>query len=798
MKVTLNWLKEFVDISYSPEELANALTMAGLEVESVEKIARPFSGVVIGHVLSCSKHPQADKLHICSVDSGASEPVIVVCGAPNAAAGITAPLALPGAELSQGLKVESREIRGVASSGMLCSEAELGLTERSEGLMILDSDAPIGADFSSYLGEDDYLFDVNITPNRPDCMSVIGLAREIAAISGKTLKKRAITLQGSPESLQDIIQVEIKDAKRCYRYSGRYLRHIHIQPSPFWMAYRLQNAGIRAINNVVDITNYVMLETGHPLHAFDYRHIAGKKIIVRTAASGESFTTLDSKSHTLDDETCLICDADKAVALAGIMGGLNSEVLEDTENVFLESAYFEPTTIRRSSKKLGISTESSKRFERGADPNGTLYAMNRAAQLMCDYARAEVVGDAIDVNAHPASPRIIQISLERVNSMLGTELSGKEILSLLPALEIQCRQEDADKFTLTIPTFRPDLERPIDIIEEIARLYGYDKIPFARRAWLDQSQTVNERIVFQDHLRTILAGLGLRETLSLSLVSPAAAEPFLPPGAKAVELLNPLSTEWSVFRSSLLISLLQNTAYNRNRQNPVQRFFEIGNAAWMHDDAHIEKKQVAAMVAGDIHQPAWYDKGRAFDFYDIKGILMQLLQACGIKAIQFKPAAENYWGQENSSLWLSENIYLGAFGRIDEALLAAYKIKTRDVFAFQLDFDTLYAHRLQHRVFDPIPRFPSVPFDIALLMDANIPVGDVEAAIWQEGGSYLISVQLFDFYQGEQIPAGKKSVAFSLTFCSRERTLGDEDITPVVTRILSHLHEKYGIELRPR
>ncbi len=798
MKVTLNWLKEFVDISHTPDELAHALTMAGLEVESVEKIERPFNAVVIGEVISCSVHPQADQLQVCRVAMGASEPVTVVCGAPNVAVGIKAPLALPGAVLAQNFRVASREIRGVASHGMLCSEAELGLTERSEGLMLLaEEDARIGADFNAWLGEADYVLDVNISPNRPDCLSVIGLAREIAAVSGKKLRRKEIVLATIAGTITDRIRVVIEDAQHCSRYSGRYLQNIHIQPSPYWMAYRLHHSGIRAINNVVDITNYVLLETGHPLHAFDYRQIAGQKIIVRTAAADEPFTTLDGKRHLLDAQTCLICDADKPVALAGIMGGLNSEVREDTQTVFLESACFEPIHIRRSSKKLAISTESSRRFERGVDPNGTVYAMDRAAELMCELAGAQVYGEAIDVHPVVVEPQIIHITTERINTLLGTQLTESEILALLPRLEIECTATEHDAFQLKIPTFRPDLSRPVDIIEEIARLHGFDKIPFSIRASIDQSQTINERIAFQDYLRRLLAGLGLRETLSLSLVSAMAAQPFLPQGAKVVELLNPLSTDWAVFRSSLLISLLQNTAYNRNRQSTIQRFFEIGNAAWCENDSHREKKQVVGILAGETHEPAWYDRGRAFDFYDIKGIVLQLLKACGLASVRLEPAADSYWSPESAALWY-ENTCLGAMGRMDESLLAAYKIKTRDVFAFQIDFDVLYAHHLQHRLFVPIPRFPSLPFDIALLMDATIPVGDIETAIRQEGGPSLAGVHLFDFYQGEQIPPGKKSVAFSLTFCSRERTLGDEDVTPMVDHILTHLKAHFGVELRPR
>lgn len=796
MKVTLSWLKEFVDIQLSAAEIAHRLTMAGLEVESVAAIDRSFSGVVVGRILSCEPHPRADKLRICRVDTGRGEALEVVCGAPNATAGMLAPLALPGARLGDSLQVELREIRGILSHGMLCSEAELALTDRSEGLMVLDESASPGEDLGKWLGAPDYLFDIFVTPNRPDCLSVIGLARELAAVSGARFHVAPIQL---PETTAPgNVRVTIRNPELAPRYSGRSLDNLVPGTSPFWMAYRLHHAGMRAINNIVDITNYVMLETGHPLHAFDARQIEGDEIIVRAARPGEGFTTLDGKVHTLDGETCLICDGQKPVALAGIMGGLNSEVRDDTRQIFLESAYFSTTAVRRASKRLGISTESSRRFERGADPDATLAALNRAAALLQELAGARLAGAPVDACPEPIAPVELHLPLHRVNALLGTSLELTAVAEILARLEIRILAQQGEVLHCQIPSFRPDLTRPVDLIEEVARIHGYDRIPFARTVALDQAQQANPRVAFQDRLRSLLAGYGLRETLSLSMVSPAASGLFLPAGAGMVELLNPLSAEWSVFRSSLLISLLNNAAYNRNRQHPNLRLFEIGNAAWRMNDQFVEVKQVTGLLVGENLAAAWHTRPRPVDFYDIKGIVLALLQELGIGPVTLGPAEHSCWSQESAALLLPGGHLLGYCGQVAEAVLQTFKIKNAAVFGFQLDFDLLFEQRRSQRKFVPIPRFPNVPFDLALLLDVETPVGVIEAAIWKAGGPHLIKVELFDHYLGEQVPAGKKSIAFSLNFSSKERTLGEEEVERYVTDILTHLAEHHGAELRPR
>ncbi len=796
MKVTLNWLQEFVDFSLSPKELSKALTMVGLEVEEYHAMERQFSGVIAGKVTDAEKHPEAPQLTICHVDTG-GQTVSVVCGAPNVTIGMKAPFAVEGAVLADGRKVEAKEIRGYTSRGMLCSEAELGLTERAEGLMVLPESASVGKDLNAVLGDPDVVMDIAITPNRPDCLSVIGIAREIAAITGVPLKIPTITLAEIPQSGENPFRVEINDTQRCFRYSGRLLKNIRILPSPYWMAARLHAVGVRSINNVVDITNFVMMETGQPLHAFDSNMLAGQKIIVRTAKAGEKFVTLDGQERSLDNQALLICDANKPVALAGIMGGQNSEVESDTNTVFLESAYFEPVGIRRTSKKLDIASESSRRFERGIDPNGTLFAINKSVQLMIEHANGQVVGHAVDEYPSRVMPVEVDLSGKTTNTLLGTSLTKEKINQILAILDITLVSERNDQLTFRVPTFRPDLTREIDLIEEIARHYGYDNIPVASSAPIDFHQKANERVAFKDQLRKYLSGFGFKETISLSLVSPSLAKAFLPAESELVELLNPFSPELSTFRTNLILSLLSNVAYNRNRQMQNLRLFEIGDAAWriVGKKEVTEKCQVTGVLAGKRSEQTWNQNAEPFDFYDIKGAVTGLLSMLGIHAFELDRCHESYWDEESSSIKMNGQL-VGTFGKISNEVCSLFKIKIPDIYAFCLDFDSLCEYGKKQRTYDPIPRYPSVPFDMALVIDMHIPIGEIEREIWHAGGANLVKVHLFDYYRGEQVAKDKKSIAFSLTFSSKERTLDEKDVQQAVQKILAHLKSLFAAELR--
>ncbi len=795
MKVTLNWLKEYVDFDLTSEQLSEKLTMLGLEVEEYFTEPRNFSNVVIGVVKSVAKHPDADKLHVCRVSDG-QEDYNVICGAPNVKTEGKYPFARVGADLN-GFAITARKIRGVKSEGMLCSEAELGLCERSDGIMELPQAAPPGQDFHDYLGEPDTIFDIAITPNRPDCLSVIGIARELAAAIHTPLKKPEVNIQKGSGNIDEYMSVAIKEPDRCYRYSGRLLKNIQIKDSPNWLAERLSKIGIRSINNVVDVTNYMMMETGQPLHAFDYDLIKNKKIIVQTANKGDTFMTLDDQQRELNDDSLMICDAENPVALAGIMGGQNSEVNDNTTRIFLESAYFEPMGIRKTSRQLGLSTDSSRRFERGIDPEGTVYAMERATAILMQVADGKPVGDIIDVYPTKVEPASISISVHYVNKQLGAKLSLEIIQDILNRLQLSTELKNKNMLKVTVPTFRVDLTRPVDLVEEIARCYGYNQIDPVMAPRVDQRQMENEIESYRDKMRHVLTGLGFLETVAFNLVSEKHAQHFAPKGAFPIALLNPISDELAVFRPNILLTLLSTVAYNRNRQMNDLRLFEVGNVAWKTmDNDHIEKTQFGAILAGKRVKQSWLDQPEEFNFYDIKGYVATMLRQFQIMNYNIDKAVEPFWDAESASIRIN-GLYAGAFGRINQDTCNMFKIKSNDIFAVWFDYDTIFINRRTEKKYEPIPRFPSVPFDLALLVDADIAIADVEKAIYESGGAYLKDVYLFDFYKGDQVEKDKKSVAFSLTFSSKERTLSDDEVDEAVQKILAHLRSTLGAELRP-
>ncbi|MFQ6116387.1 MAG: phenylalanine--tRNA ligase subunit beta, partial [bacterium] len=483
MKITVDWLKSYVDFNYSPEELANTLTMLGLEVDALEYQSREFDGVVVGQVIKKVNHRNSSNLWVCEVDIGRKK-LSIVCGAPNVQVGQKVPVAPEGTSLPNGKVIKLSNIKGIESHGMICSEAELGISSRSEQIMVLEKHAEVGRKLKDVLGQGEVVIDVDVTPNRPDCFGVIGIAREIATAAGAKLRKPKINLSEGEPPITDSISIEILDPEKCPRYTARFIGNVTIKPSPWWLAQKLEAVGIRSINNVVDVTNYVMMETGQPLHAFDYDLLEGKKIIVRTASHGEKFTTLDEKKHTLGSNCLMICDGERAVAIGGVMGGLNSEVSDNTKNVLLECAYFDPVSIRRTSKFLDVSTESSRRFERGTDPNGLIYALDRAAQLIADLSGGEVAKGVVDVYPNSIEPKRIVLRPERVQDVLGKAISRSEIKSLMSALEFKI-SENKD-LEIEVPTFRPDITREADLIEEVVRLHGYDNIPADTTALIEQ------------------------------------------------------------------------------------------------------------------------------------------------------------------------------------------------------------------------------------------------------------------------------------------------------------------------
>ncbi|UCE06690.1 MAG: phenylalanine--tRNA ligase subunit beta [bacterium] len=794
MKVTIDWLKKYVDFSQSPDEIAHALTMLGLEVDGVHQVRYNFENVVVGKIVKIKKHEQKQNLSICQVNVG-KEILALVCGAPNVIVGIKVPVALVGARLPGDAVVTAAHIHGYDSPGMICSEAELGLSHQSEIIMVLNEKAGIGQDLKKALGRGEVVIEIDLTPNRPDCLGVIGVAREIGALNRSSIKKPAIHLnESTSKKIVDVIEVIIKNPESCPRYAARYIEGIKVGPSPHWLIQKLEAIGLRTINNVVDVTNYVMMETGQPLHAFDYDLLEDRKIIVRHAKAGEKFTTLDEKEYTLTDTTLLICDGKKPVALAGVMGGLNSEISNETTNVLLESAYFDPANTRKTAKSLGISTDSSQRFERGVDPEGQIYAMERAAQLIQQLAGGEVAQGYIDCNPRPVPRRNIKLRVERVNHLLGTSISKEEIVDILNRLEFKTKIENKI-ISVDVPSFRIDIEREVDLIEEVARIYGFDRINeeiYSNVALIQPDNKLEKSIQL---LRDILFGMGYNEVLTQSLINYHWAEKFS--DYPFIQLRNPISEELGTLRTSLIPGLLQVVKWNKNRYLNDQKLFEIGNIFyWLNKDhtSHHEKQKISLVRTGNTSSKNWFEKERSSTFYDLKGDIFSLLDKLKINKFRCKGASFKFL--DNRALELSINgENLGYIGALSSKILNVLDIED-DIFIAELDCQTIFDRYNWDKKFQQIPKFPGIKRDISILIDQQIPVEEVEKVIWQSGGKFLKSVNLFDFYKGKQIVQNQKSLGFTLTFYSLERTLTEKEVDSDVEVIIQKLKSKLNAQLR--
>lgn len=792
MKVVYHWLKEYTEFHFSPKELASALTMAGLEVEGVEEYRRRLDRVVIGRILEVHRHDKADQLTVCEVDVGRRR-LRIVCGAPNVASGQLVPVALEGAVLSGDRKIVRRDIRGVVSEGMICSEAELGISSRADTIMVLNGGVEPGTPAAEILGEEDVVIEINVTPNRPDCLGLIGVAREVSVLARTTLRKPDIRLQETGPPVRGLAAVEIVDADLCPRYTARIVRGVRVGPSPWWLVQRLEAAGVRAINNIVDVTNYVMLETGQPLHAFDFTRLAGGRIIVRRAAEGERFVTLDEREHVLDSDVLMICDAEHPVAIGGVMGGLDSEVSATTQEVLLESAYFDSTSIRRTAKKLGLNTEASRRFERGTDPNAVDYALHRAAQLIQEIAGGDVAQGFIDVYPKVIPPARVQLRVDRVNLLLGTTVARQEVIDILSRLGFSVA--DGTPLDVTVPTFRPDITREVDLIEEVARIHGYENIPEKTKdvLELDRPRNLRERRI--ELVRNSLVGLGFYEVLTYSMVHERVAKLFDPERVK-VRLANPLSEELSTLRPSLIPGLLNVVQWNVNRKRPNLRLFEIGNVFWRRDDAAAvaERTHLAGVVTGKAVAKNWTSQDREYDFYDLKGLVNAFLEHLSVPEVTLVPGESSATDSQTLRIIVAGKD-LGYLGRIGAEVLDAWDLQ-QPVFAFELDLTELLQQIPRQQAYRPVPRFPAVERDLSVVVEGHVPAGELMAIVRRSGGDLLRTVEIFDVYTGEQVPAGKKSVSFSLRFASNERTLTEEEVDRLISQILTDLKEQFGATLR--
>jgi phenylalanyl-tRNA synthetase beta chain len=801
MIISYNWLKEFVDCDLAPSELADLLTMLGLEVEGIRCVGAGFDSVVVALVEEKAQHPNADKLSLCKINDGV-EIHNVVCGAQNFSAGDRVALARLGSVLPGDFKIKKSKIRGEESCGMLCSEKELGLADDSHGIMILSPALSLGTPLFDALGLKDTIFEVGLTPNRADCLSVIGVAREVAAKLGTTTRFPGHEPVESGPAIGSLASVTVEDSDLCPRYSARYLSGCTITPSPAWLVSRLEAVGMRSINNVVDITNYVLMEFGHPLHAFDFDQLAGGKIIVRRAAQGELFKSLDGQERPLLPTDLTIRDEERAVALAGIMGGENSEITSTTTNILLESAYFDPSAIRRSSKRLGLHTESSHRFERGADIGIVTRALDRAASLIAELSGGVVAKGIIDVYPHKIHPRQVPIRLERINAVLGTELIAAEVLDIFTRLQFQVRESEPGVMVVTVPTFRVDISREIDLIEEVARLHGFNAIPGTMPTARVFSDRPPLRQKVEKELRDLLTAHGFSEVVNFSFFGADLLDKLLLAEddfrRQTIRLLNPLSDDLAVMRTTLLPGLLQSAERNLSRRSLNLRLFELRRVYHpvAGQELAYEPLHLGGLLTGRRHPEGWNHEAAVTDFFDMKGVLENVFDEFRVKGVIY--AAGNpepfYHPGKACTLMVGSEI-IGSCGELHPDVLERFVIE-QPVYYLDLDFEKLVKLCGASIAVVPPSRYPDTFRDIALLVDDTLPAATVLETIRGQKIKELEGVELFDLYTGSGIPEGKKSIAVRVRYRAPDRTLTDDEVTPLHGRIIDNLVKKLAITIR--
>ena len=797
MNVSIKWLKEYVDFDLSPEALAERLLMLGMEIESIKQLGEGLDRVVVGRINTVEKHPKADKLVLCNVDVGSSTDVKIVCGAPNAREGLVAPVALVGAQLPNGLTIKRAKIRGEESQGMLCSEQELAISEEASGLMELPADTQIGASIVEAIGLDDVVLELEITPNRPDCLSMIGVAREISVTTGNPLKLPEVNMPSGTTDIHNLTSVTIEAPDLCPRYAARVIRGVKIAPSPDWLQRRLEAIGVGTINNIVDITNYVLMEYGHPLHAFDYHRLTENRIVVRRARPGETLKTIDGEERKLTPDMLVIADAENSVALAGVMGGFDSEITDQTVDVLLESAYFHPSSIRKTSKALGMHTEASHRFERGADPEGVIPALDRAAQLIVEIAGGEICSGIVDV--YPGKREAINIKLrpERANFVLGTEIGEDEMRDILTRLGFIV----SDTFEVTAPTFRPDVGQEIDLVEEIARVYGFDNIPTTLPRGDIPIPKIDPKENLRERVKTYLLQCGMMEAMNYAFYHPDVFDRIrlasIDPLRQAVQIANPLSEDQSIMRTTLIPSLLANAQHNRNHQINNVQFFECSKVFIPNGTGEYpnEPERVAGMIAGNLGAGVYGDPLRPADFFDIKGVVEGMLDRCGISDYTITHADHPAFHPGRRAEIRIEDKTLCVFGEAHPEVLENYDLLHK-AYLFELDFERLVGVVEPMKQFESIPIYPSVNRDLAIVLDADTPASRPVEIIKSAGGELVSSLHLFDVYTGEQVTEGKKSLAFAIEYRSTTETLTDEIVDQVHGKILEQLEQELGATLR--
>lgn len=793
MLISLEWLKEYVDIKEDIQELENSLTMIGQEVEAIEIQGKDLANVVIGEIVEYDRHPEAEKLTLLKVKVGEEEILQIVCGAQNHKLGDKVVVAKIGAALPGDFKIKKSKIRGVESQGMLCSEVELGLGKDASGIIILPEDAPIGEEYRSYLGMNDVIFELEITPNRPDCLSHIGIAREIAAYYDRKTKYPKTDISEAIERIEQNISVDILDKDRCKKYYGKYIKNITVKESPEWLKRRIMAMGLKSINNIVDISNYVMFEYNQPVHIFDANKIVDSKIEVRAAVKGEKLVTLDGIERELDGEL-IIADTEKPLAIAGIIGGSNCEVDENTKNIFIEVAYFTPENIRKTSKALGVSTDSSYRFERGIDKENKEVIINRITHLVESVAGGDILKGIINENIQKTDKIEIPLNITKLGAFVGKKIETEIVAKILRNLELEVEIIDLDNMLISPPTYRDDLKRTEDLYEEIIRMYGFENIEDVMPVEDISAGKKDEGIALVDEVKDILKRIGLKEVINYSFISKKAIEIMQIEG-KTIEILNPISEDFITMRPTLQYSLLSNIRDNYNRNQDNLRFFEVSKVFLPAEELAKEEYRIAIALSGKKERTLWNPKPTSYNFYSIKGYVENMFKELGVTKYNILRTTDINFHPERAVDVFVGNEKIGVFGEIHPDLAEKMDIKRDRALLGEFNLELIKKYIKRKSKYERLVKYPEVKRDLSILLDDSVEVGNMLNDI-KKISSLVESADIFDVYKGQNIEDSKKSVAITFVLRNKERTLEEQEIKDVVEKVVALISQKYKGQIR--
>lgn len=798
MLISLNWLKQYIDLDgIEINEMENALTMIGQEVEKIEIAGSNLENVVTAKIIEKEMHPDSDHLTVCKVDNG-KEILQIVCGASNHKAGDKVVLAQIGARLGEDFVIKKGKIRGKESCGMLCSEDELGIGSDKDGIIILPEDAPVGVPFKDYLGINDTVFELEITPNRPDCLSHIGIARELSAYYGKELKYPETEIKSEiSEKTSDNVKVSIEDSNLSRRYVTRILKNVTVKESPKWLKERIEAVGLRSINNIVDVSNFILMEMNHPNHVFDLDKIEGNEIKVKSAVKGDKLVTLDEQERELEDGDIVICDSKKILALGGVMGGLDSEVTDNTKNILLEVAQFNPQNVRKTSRRLTLSSDSSYRFERGIDVEDSIKVINRLANLIQEVAGGEILNGYVDVYPVPHENKVAELNFERLNRFVGKVIPREKVIEILRNLEIDVK-DNGETLTLTAPSYRGDLELEQDYFEEVIRMYGFDNIEnILPRVDINKNSTL-DTTKLTDRVKTICASVGLKEVINYSFIPKDALQKLKFTGVsedKLIDISNPITEDFVTMRPTLLYSLIKNAKDNMNRNVSNIRFFEVSRTFEKSEELAKEDIKVGIILAGENDKTLWNPKPVHYDFYDLKGIVEEIFSKLKFQSFSIKRSVQTEFHPGRSADVFVGKEYIGSFGEIHPDVLENFGLNKKTVLVAEFNIELIKKYINKPFVYQGIVKYPAVPRDLALVMNENILVGDVLKTI-EKIDKKVEKVELFDIYQGIGVEPGKKSVAISILLRDDSKTLEEKEINDIIDKILAKMKKDYMAELR--